>query len=747
MPTHNNGYLPKSMIAATRQPARHRVLESAMSAIFLAASQTGYAQTTDNQNENTAALEEVVVSAQRRQESLSDVPMSITAVSAEALTKAGITSTLDLGTVVPGLTMTKYSNALQPSMRGISSQNSSAGDTSSVAIYLDGVYQTSITSTIMDLPDVAQIEALKGPQGALYGQNATAGALIITTKAPSSEPEGKLTLSYGNYDDTSLGGYLSGPLGERVSASLSASYQSRDGFRKHVVSGERDSGIDSKTVRGKLLIQPTDKADISLTTYYSKREDSSTYAGFALNNNSLGYAFFPDAPRVTDEDQYGTTPHVGTVTESRGFSAKGEFETDPGTFTIIGSYAEHEGSGLSDLDASPINYFTYEYLAIDQQSLVTEINFASRQFGRMSFIAGGLYIDSDDRFNPSVSAFWSPPTVYPDDTPANILLPSYIVKKKEILAGYAELTAEITSTLTISAGGRWTQEEQEGYRGVTADNLVASKFNGETWREFSPRLTAKYSISPDSNLYASYSEGFRGGQVQTATILSAPDVPPIDPETAASYEIGYKGRLAENLSLNLAVYTYEIENLQLLVYNPTEGSKLQNAAKASGDGLDFDVTWAPSSELTLSAGVAYLDAQYDDFPNGASYVPNPGGGNTQTTKDFSGQRPLRAPKWSGNISASYETELDAGVLGAFATVYSTDDFGLEPDNRISQRSHTSLNAEFSFSPAAVAGMRLVLWGKNLTDEEYLTNAIVTGIADFVTYGDPRTYGLRAEYDF
>jgi iron complex outermembrane receptor protein len=727
---------------------RHAAQAAMLKASFLAASQAGYAQAPEDYEENTIATEEIVVTAQRRHENLSDVPMSITAVSAETLAKAGISSTLDLATVVPSLTMTKYGNGLQPSMRGISSQNSSAGDTSSVAIYLDGIYQTSITGTIMDLPDVAQIQALKGPQGALYGQNATAGALIITTKAPASEPEGEFRVSYGNYDDVSLGTYLSGPLGEKVSASLSASYQDREGFRKHVVSGARDSGVDSRIVRGKLLIRPTDETDITLTAYYSKRKDSSTYAGLALNGNSLGYGSFLDAPKVSDAEQFGSNPDVGTVTESRGVSVNAGFETDLGTFSIIASYTKHDGSGRHDPDASPVNYTTYEFKAIDEESLVAEVNFVSRQFGVASFIAGGLYIDSDDRFNPSVSALWSPRTVYPDDTPPSVLLPIYLVKKKEIFAGYADVSVEVTNSLSVSAGGRWTREEQEGFRGATADGLVASMFNGKSWTDFSPRVTARYGVSSGANLYASYSEGFRGGQIQTATILNAPSVPPIEPETARSYEIGYKGRVAENLSLNVAAYAYEVENLQLLVHNPIEGSRLQNAAKASGNGVDFDITWAATPALTLAAGIAYLDTQYDDFPNGASYSPNPSGtGNTLTTKDFKGQRTLRAPKWTGNVSANYERALDAGLLGASATLYFTDDFGLEPDNRVMQESHELLNAELSFSPAAASNVRLVLWGKNLTDKEYLTNAVVSAISDFVTYGDPRTFGIRAEYAF
>ena len=210
---------------------------------------------------------EIVVTAQRRSENLKDVPMSVTALSADTLTAAGVTSTTDIAKVAPGVTMTFFGAFLQPSIRGITSTGANLGENSNVALYIDGVYQPQQIATLVDLPDVEQIEILKGPQGALYGQNATGGAVLVNSMAPSFKFKGKLSASHGNFNDVQLRGYVSGPLTDTVAASLSASYQNRDGFRRQVVTGQRDKGLDAKVVRGKVLFEPTDAVKITASAY------------------------------------------------------------------------------------------------------------------------------------------------------------------------------------------------------------------------------------------------------------------------------------------------------------------------------------------------------------------------------------------------------------------------------------------------------------------------------------------------
>lgn len=240
---------------------------------------------------NAQTVQEIVVTAERREERLRDVPMSITAVTRDAIVKAGINNTEDLSRATPDINIQFYGSFLQPAIRGVSSTGAAVGDNSNVALYVDGVYQAVQQATLIDLPDISQIEVLKGPQGVLYGQNATGGAILVTSFSPSFTPTGRFSASYGNYDAVDLRGYASGPINDYLAASISGGYDEHEGFRTQVITGKRDRGLDSKIIRAKVLFKPTDRARITLTAYYSDRSDSATYATFPINDNTIGNLF------------------------------------------------------------------------------------------------------------------------------------------------------------------------------------------------------------------------------------------------------------------------------------------------------------------------------------------------------------------------------------------------------------------------------------------------------------------------
>ncbi|HKR90251.1 MAG TPA: TonB-dependent receptor [Phenylobacterium sp.] len=687
-------------------------------------------------------LQEVVVTAQRRSERLEDVPMTVTALPAETLQKSGVNNTADLARVTPGLTISFYGNNLQPAIRGVTATGGNVGDNPSVALYLDGIYQPQQISALMDLPDVEQIEVLKGPQGTLYGQNATGGAIIINTLAPSFIPTGRFSASYGNYNDVNLRGFVSGPVTDVLAVSLAAAYENRDGFRRNVATGERDSGLDSKLVRGKVLYQPAPWAKLTLTGFYTDRKDSSVYATSPLNNNSIGYALIPAAPRVTDPDQFAAYPGIFNRIKSSGYSGRGEFDLPAGTLNVVASYARNRVTALEDLDTSPVNFGEYRYAKAGAQTFVSEINFASKKFGRVSFLAGALYLRADDSFRPGLFILRTP-----NLTPAAPLPPTTVLYqvgevKKDIAAAYAEVNIDVTDKLVFTAGGRFTHERQIADSNSVTDPVVRPyPGNPATWSNFSPRITARYEVAPNQNLYASWTKGFKGGLINTSDFNQAP----VNPEIISSYEIGYKGRLADNLTLNISGFYYNYDNLQVVAY-VAPNYETQNAASSRGKGVDVDANWAATPELTFSAGVSYLDAHYVKFPNAQGYLPT-GFGNDPIILDLSGKPLLRSPKWSGNVRANYQVDIAAGRVGAYASVAYSDTYGLEPTNRIRQGAYATLDAELSFSPAAAPRLRLSAWGKNLTNRSYLAMALVTNFSDAVSYGDPRTFGVRAEYKF
>ena len=693
----------------------------------------------------TANVQEVIVTAQRRSERLQDVPMSVTALPADTLEKAGVANTADLARVTPGLNMSSYGNNLQPAVRGVTSTGGNLGDNPSVAIYLDGVYQPQQIAALFDLPDVRQIEVLKGPQGALYGQNATGGAITITTLSPSFTTTGKLSASYGNRNAVALRGFASGPVSDQVAVSLAAAYQNRDGFRRHVITGERDRGLESKLVRGKVLFEPSKDARITLSGYYADRDDSAAYAGVALNGNSVGYAFIPTAPRTTSPKQFSAYPDVFNRVKSWGVNARGEFELGPGTLSTVTAYTRTKIVYVSDLDASAVNFAEYRTPDLNGKYFVQEATFVSNKFGRTSFLFGGLYLNGRDNFNPGEFILRSPNLPPAPLTAPTLHLFQFGRVKKEILAAYGEVSLDVTDKLVLTAGGRYTHETQRGYHTdaltpTPPASLTPFLGNPEKWSKFSPRVTARYEVGPRANLYATFATGFKGGLINTATLADA-----VDPETIKSYEAGYKGRPLENLTLNIAGFWYDYKNLQVVAYRAPL-LITQNAASARGKGVDLDATWSVTPEFTLSGGLEYLDARYRRFPDALVFTPT-GFGNLATTGNLSGRRLLRSPKWSGNLTANYQADMASGRVGAFLSLYHSAAFGLEGSNRLRQGAYTTVDGEVSFAPSAVQGLRLVLWGKNLGDKAYLTSAVASELGDLGSYAEPRTFGVRAEYSF
>lgn len=698
---------------------------------------------------------DIIVTAQRRSENLQDVPMSITALSADTLAQAGITATSDLAKVAPGVTMTFFGAFLQPSVRGITSTGANLGENSNVALYIDGVYQPQQIATLIDLPDIEQIEILKGPQGALYGQNATGGAILVSSMAPSFNLKGKLSASYGNYNDVQLRGYVTGPLSETVAASLSASFQDRDGFRRHVVTGERDKGLNAKVVRGKVLFEPAKGTKITASAYYAKRVDSAMYAGFALANNSIGYAAdlsafgiplpVPASPRATGPKQFSASPDVFTKIRSAGANLRAEFDLGAGTLTSTSGYFDNRINYLADVDGTAVNIGESRASPLTGKFFVNDTNFASREFGPAQFLAGVFYLDGKETFGENIFELQFP------NLPPAAKIPLFAVNQharveKRIVAGYAEVTVKPTERLTFTAGGRYTSERQRTFsdllNSVPQPAVVEYPGDPVTFSKFTPRVTARYEITPDANLYASWGRGFKSGVVNTTDFT----LDPVKPETIDAYEVGAKGRIAEVLRFNVAAFLYDYTNLQAVVFVPGRAYITQNAASARVKGVDFDLGWQVTPGLTLSAGVSFLDANYRRFADAAAFAPT-GTGNLQITTDLSGGRLLRAPKFSGNFSANYEVEVGAGRIGAYGLLYHSSAYGMEPSNRLRQRAYTTVDGELSFAPNGLDGVRFVLWGKNLGDKAYLSSTLASTLGDVASYASPRTFGARVEFAF
>lgn len=729
---------------------------------------------------------DIIVTAQRRSERLVDVPITITALSAERLSKAGITNTLELALVTPGLELPLNGAYTQPAIRGISSAGSGLADSSNVATYIDGVYQPSQTGQMADIPNVSDIQVLKGPQGTLYGQNAAGGAIIINTIQPSFTTKGVLTARYGNYDNKAVQGYVTGPLGETVAASVAAAWEDRDGFNKDLLRGGHDKGLRSHQVRGKLLWEPTSDMSFTLAGYYTRRNDSTAYAGQPFRNERssgvpISELYGLAVPTGPHQFAHNIQPDIRIRTY--GVSLLGKVPLgEAGTLQTVTAYGNVKVSDVQDVDVTGVNLTALSTFVVKQHDIIQEVNFISEKFGAFSFSAGLFYMYNTESYDPYNFAIYGG-EAYPDTPDPTMLIGNYSRNKRNYYAAYLEGNYDLTDQLTLTLGGRYSSERQKVYASaIPDDSMYADPRGAFTFKKFTPRAVLRYKPDADSSLYASYSQGFKSGFVDANAIFACydpnagravqctdgngnpvPPTNPVKPEVVTAYEIGYKGKLVDGLTLSLSAFHYENKNIQVFIYRPSATSigGYLNAAKARINGAEFDLSYRLTPDFTLGIGAVYMDAKYKKFENAQAYAPLGStldgqvvtcadaypGGNCTISVDASGNRLIRAPKFTLTADAAWEHTADWGKLGASANLKYNSGFYFNANNSIKQGAYAILNGQIFVEPEALGGVRLSVYGKNLTNKDYLGSMLESAISSVVSYGSPRQYGMQADFRF
>jgi iron complex outermembrane receptor protein len=675
--------------------------------------------------------DEIVVTAQRRAERLIDVPATVAVLNADAIAGASIANTFELAQLAPGLQVSNTGVYTSFVLRGVSSETSGPGAENNVAVYVDGVYYPSKSSGVFDFPDVDSIEVLKGPQGTLYGRNATGGAILFKTAEPTFEPSGKLSASYGSFDQKELKATVSSGLGSDViAASLSGFFRQDDGYIKRVTTGKSVGGEKSWLVRGKLLFVPSDRVKITLAGYYYDRRDHTTMAFTTYNGNSSGVLFDPGALTSTYGFDASNSPNF-LINKTLGLSARADIETGLGDVTLLSGYTDIDNTVYVDGDNSSAT--GTDFLTVyPQKSFSQEAYLASRKFGAFSFIAGLSYFHDVGRLDPVV--------VYAGGAP---VLDIYSKVKTEAIAAYVDANLELTDRLNLNAGVRWTTESKRLY-GAFADPsfpFVARK----RWNNVSPRVALRYALSDDANIYANYTRGFKSGQFNPNSFT---EVQAVRPEIVDAFEAGVKARLAGGLSLNVSAFHYSYRDIQVTTF--AEGTQvLQNAAKAKIYGLDAELTYQPVEDLTIRAAISPLHAKYSSFPAAVVLAPTPAAqcpagrafcGNQNVSVDLTGKRLPRAPDFTANASVNYALHAGDQTVSFFANVYYSGKFYWEISNRIAQSDYAVVNGRISWN-IDNGPFSLELWGKNLTDSRYYISQGIGLNVDGLLTARPRTWGV------
>jgi len=706
-----------------------------VSIIGLTASWTAHAQTANN------APEEIIVTAQRRAERLQDVPLSIASLSAGSLERSGVTSFQDLTDLVPGLHMVGAGSNISPTIRGVNSQQTDPGNDANTATYVDGVYQPSQNANFMDLPDIDRIEVLKGPQGTLFGRNATGGAIRVFTKGPSLDrATGSVDLSYGNFNKFAAKGFVSVPLVEdRVAASISGFIQESDGYYRDIVRNTKTVGDDARSVRAKILAKPSDNLSIEVFGAYAKHV--SDVNAFQPLDGSTAARGIPGV--IIPSRPYEYAGNIPAVKKDQQYTAglKATLDTDIGEFSSVTSYVSSRSYMVTDADGSSANLLIFP-INFKNSATAQELTFASKKFGQFLFTAGANYYDSTGRYDPLILqgdffAFAGPQGLY-----------GYQAQETTAYAGFAELTFTPTDRLTFIAGARYSSEDRDaegGYFGAGPRPAVLPPLGKVTYNRFTPRASVRYQLTDaGDNAYFTFSQGFKSGGFN----ISGAQTAPFRPEKVNAYEIGLKTSPSRMISANAAAFYYDYTDQQVFqLVNTTNITT--NAASTRIYGAEADITARLTDEFTVNVGLAWLDAKYRNYTNVVINPPagGPGclcGNVAVNGVDLSGTTPPYAPKFSFTVDAAYTKELPIGTVGLSATVYYTSSFFQSPVTQ--QGRYATLAMRGSFQPTD-SNFTFYAYGRNITNTLYILALQNQPVATTLSYAAPATYGAGVKYAF
>ena len=705
--------------------------------------------------QETEVLSDIVVTAQRRSEKLQDIPIAISAFSQDTLATSRINTTEDLKFLAPSLQYSSIGGYAEPYLRGIGNNNLGPNLDPEVATYEDGVYMSNNVSSSLTLMGVDRVEVLAGPQGTLYGRNAVGGAINVITRTPSSQPEGKVSLGYSNYNRVEGSGYVSGPITDTLSGGIYAAGMQRDSYYRDTIS------VDSRTIpgtphknedwaaRAKLVYESGGVKLVATGEHgYSNGQDTQVYRN--IQPNALGVAL--GAPFINQRFvDTSDGPEFKRTTSNLG-SLLGEFDLGFTRLVSLTAYRDVDAVTTADGDGTSAPVF-FSYAGIGIKDYSQEIRLQSNADNRIKWLVGayGFYEDSSFTPNAVASAVLFKSFLGPG-TWAQQLFDTVRTKSWAV---FEQATLPITDALNLTVGARYSDDDKT-FRGYQYFSSVVNGAFGApfgltpstppsvhaSWGSFTPKVTLDYRVG-DTLLYATYSKGYKSGAFNS-TVLGSKQVPqvPAKPETLDAYEIGTKSDfLGNRLRLNTALYYNAFHAIQVNSLDPyTLGQHLRNAAGAKAYGAEVSMVASLAKGLVFESSGSVEHAQYGSFPGLPVPMPAPVG-NTVVITDVSGNRLPRAPNFAGTASLSYTRDLgDKGSLKFGPSVYYNSGFFWDAANRVPQRAYSTTNLSATYTSPDSRWL-VTAYAKNVTDTAYSEITFATALGTVQTDADPRTFGV------
>ncbi|MCJ2187964.1 TonB-dependent receptor [Novosphingobium beihaiensis] len=702
---------------------------------------------------------DIIVTARRREERLVDVPIAVTTFSGEQLAKSGAIDVTDLAQTTPNVTLEPSrgtNSTLSAFIRGIGQQDPVSGFEQGVGIYLDDVYLNRPQAAVLDIYDVQRIEVLRGPQGTLYGRNTIGGAVKYVTKPLAQDPYLKVRGTYGSYDQADAVITASAPVSDLVRVGGSLARLSRGGFGKNLTTGEDNYNKDIWAARGTVELGGYG-APVTIRINGDYTHDKSNARG----GHRLIPGYTSGTPVLKDVyDTQGGLIDPKQDVEAYGFSINATAElTDALTLRSISAWRKDHSASPIDFDALPaVDLDVPAYYRNEQTS--QEFQLLYDDGGMFQGLIGAYYLTAKADTQFDVRLFTTAPAILPGltaFTQANV--------DTETFAVFGDFTLDFTDQLSLALGGRYTWDQRKadilrqnyllggspvfGGPGVPFGS-PSTDFSGKaTFKKFTPRASLSFKPTPDHNIYASFSQGFKGGGFDPRGVgVNAPTTNPsgepsdaeiarylsFKPESVDSYEMGYKGNLfGGGLYLAVAAFHMDYKDVQIpgsagctVGGVATFCGVITNAGKARIDGFEVETNARVARDLAISGdrlsftgSLGYINARYKEY---ITNVPDPDTGLPVPT-DVSSQRKIQnTPKWTGSATLAYDTPLGGGDLSLSSTVsYRSKTYQFEvPNPYIDQKGYALVDASLVYT-APGGGWSLGLHGKNLFDKQYKTS--------------------------
>lgn len=685
-----------------------------------------WAQAAPNAVSQDKASQEIVVTAQKRSESLEDVPISINVVSGKALETAGVANITGITKLVPAVRFDNSGPYSQPTIRGVGSALAGPGLSPNVATYIDGFYQANPISNNSDLLDVTSIQVLKGPQGTLFGRNATGGAIVITTEDPSQDFSVKGNLSYGRFNQARAGLLVSGGLSDNLTASLGVNYRHDDGFVTNLLTGHKDSKSDRFTARAKLVFTPSDTTKFTLIGKVEEIDDPSAYSMSAYQGETTG-VLFPDTIIATRRGEISNdVPGVNRV-HSQFLGLKSEFDLGGVSLTSLTGWRRDRARENYDIDASSAPVLAAFWNQNDDV-FTQEFNLNSDPSSKLQWVVGANYFyNKSDNPNFAIA------------TGGSGLIPTFFSRVyTHSLALFADATYPVLPNLYLTIGGRYSHDYIREAFG-TAPSFTEDGATDER-DAFKPRGVLRYEFAPRTNVYVSVSQGNK------AAVFNAngQDKNVVKPENITAYELGFK-TASGSWNFETAGFYYDYKDLQVASFVGT-ATRVLNAANARIYGLEAHASGALNDHFRVDIGAAYVDGQYRNFEKATRYTFGPTTGVVVSAGDASGNAMQRTPKFSGNAMLTYDTPLADGnlELSGSVTYQSKIYFDFFEDTKQNGYALVDLRAAWT---APSEAWTIAVYGRNITDQTYLSSVLANAVSIAQLYGQPATYGAELQFRF